>query len=279
MNRSSLILWFFIYCFLFVHKACGADNSPEDTGEKQPLLIGVTENRSPYVYVNKKQVNDGILIRHLNTLCERTQHDCIFIFGSFYPLLEKLQIGSLQALMVIDDAILPETDEVTLTKPLCDTNPVFIQLEINSQNIMREPSDFEGKKLGVLSGSTLHLHLLDDYSELSSIHPYDLLESAAFDLAFNHIDSLFAPEAFYLDKVKMKNLLSTAFPGKKFTAVSSKQAMKFPSNMRLAIPQSNTHLLETLNNGITEERLGGRCSELSELLRQKNLTSKTNPPR
>ena len=242
--------------------SCFAIGAVDSTAMKPLLLIGITENRGPFVYVNNQQVADGILIQTLNTLCQQIEYNCVYEPGEFYPLLEELQIGGVQALMVIDDAILPEVDEVLLSKPLCQMKPVFVQLEDGKKQSTKERQYFEGKKLGVLSGSMMHLNLMDNYSEFASIHPYQLLESGAFDLVFGRIDSLYTTEAFYEDKIKGQNLVSPFYPQKKFEAITLKTPEDFPTSMRLALPGTETTLLTKFDEAITQQQMGKPCASL-----------------
>lgn len=258
-------------CYLMM-----AGKASADTETKLSLLIGIPENRAPYIFTNDRHQLDGILVRPLRALCKHINYDCVFISGSFHPNLEKLQTGGLQVLLLLDDAVLPEVDQVSLSKPLCKINPVFIQVNTSGSDAKQQPSAFEGKRLGVLSGSTLHLDLVDNYYEFASIHPYDLLESAAFDLAFGRIDSLYTSEAFYLDRVEAKSLMSEIPPSQKLGVTFMQEPANFPMGMRLAIPDNETPLLEKFNNAISEKQMGQDCADLIQRKRKTSSLIITN---
>ena len=277
MSRLNPIIFVLLCCIALPYHAYAADDEAPSEA-KLTLLIGIPENRAPFIFLNKKQVIDGILIKPINDLCRHIHYDCVFITGDYYPMLGRLQTGGLQVLVVIDDVILPDIDQIKLTQPLCDIKPVFVQLDDGSKPATKEPNSFEGKRLGVLAGSTMHLQLLDHYSEFASIRPYELMENGAFDLSFGRVDSLYTSEAFYLDKIKAQNLGSQISPQKKFTAVTMKKPASFPSGMRLAIPENETELLKKFDDAMTKENLGGSCSSLLEHNR-KNLSIMINKPR
>lgn len=270
MKRLLCIIPILTCCLMMTSKVSA------DTETKLSLLIGTPQNRAPYIHTNEKHQLDGILVKPLRALCKHINYDCVFIQGSFHPNLERLQNGGLQVLLVLDDAILPEVDQVSLSEPLCKINPVFIQVNTLGSDTKKQPAEFEGKKLGVLSGSTLHLDLVDNYYEFASIRPYDFLESAAFDLAFGRIDSLYASEAFYLDRVEAKSLMSEIPPYQKMGATSTKQPAKFPTGMRLAIPDNETLLLEKFNNAISEKKMGQDCADLIQRKRKTSSLIITN---
>jgi ABC-type amino acid transport substrate-binding protein len=277
MNRLACFSLILIISLLGSSKAFSAAIASK-AESKLTLFVGIPQNRAPFVYTNEIQVVDGVLIKLTKTLCNQLNYDCIFMPGSFYPTLEKLQGGALQALIVLDDVILPEVDEVRLSDPLCKVNPVFIQMEEGNSE-KKQPSDFEGKKLGFLSNTTMHLDLLDNYSEFASLHPYELLESAAFDLAFGRIDSLYVSEAFYLERIAEKNLMPQLFPDKKFEVAYMKEPTDFPTSMRLAIPASDTTLLNRFNKAITEQKMGAGCAGLARIKKNNLSLIGINDPR
>lgn len=279
MNRLSCSILVLAVGLMSFGSAFSAAISSKTTESTLTLFVGIPQNRAPFVYSNRIQAIDGVLIKLLRTLCNHINYDCIFMPGDFYPTLEKLQNGAVQALIVLDDAILPEVDQVSLSDPLCKVNPVFIQVNEEGNNEKKLPSDFEGKKLGFLSNSTMHLDLLDNYSEFASLHPYELLESAAFDLAFGRIDSLYVSEAFYLDRIDAKNLAPQLFPGKKFEAVYMKEPTDFTTGMRLAIPKNDTSLLERFNKAIAGKKMGKRCADLVRINRNNSSLIGINDPR
>ena len=125
----------------------------------------------------------------------------------------------------------------------------------------KKQEDFQRSTIGVLSGSLHHFYLLDEYSSLARIKPYELLESGVLDLVFGRIDSLFADEAFFEARIKNTSLSNIDKPGQ-LVAIKVGQPELSPTAMRLVVRKNDTELLAVLNNNILHSPPA--CTDLLE---------------
>jgi len=230
------------------------------TAQKEIIHIGITANRKPFVYLDEQQQAKGMLVEIINSICTEIDANCIYTVNNFPSLLEKLQNSGLQALLVIDQVVIPDIDYLKLSAPLCKMKPLFVQpASDKSHNAI--PKDYEKKILGVLEGSIMHLDLLDNYSESSQIRPYMLLESGVFDLAHGRIDALYVAESFYHARVKTTRLIDQK-TGRELHAFEVGKNELPKTSIRLAIHESANPLLEKVNAAIKKVDLEQNCLDV-----------------
>jgi hypothetical protein len=166
----------------------------EQKQEKQLFYFGMEINNSPYTGLSNDTQAVGLLITSVSQLCEKIKIKCEFVSNSFSKMLGDIQLDKLDALVIVRQLILPKTDKLKLTIPLCKIQPVFIHSTDFSKSINIE--DLAGTTIGVKEGSRLHFYLIQKYRPEVIIKPYSLLESGLFDLLTNRIDRLATDKAF-----------------------------------------------------------------------------------
>lgn len=217
--------------------------------EQKPitLYIGIDKQRYPYVWMDKYQRAQGILVERLNQVCKKINAQCEFVTGDFYELVQQIQTYQLNGVMVIDQVVFPDIDQLSLTAPLCQFQPVFIQAKDYQKR--NKPEDFQRTILGVQQGSVLHFYLLDHYSNFAQLRPYETLESGLFDLIVGRIDALVTDRAFYQSRVAATIL---GQENQTPVLVATPMSVKFatPSTMMLAISSSNESLFNHLRQAL-----------------------------
>ena len=230
----------------------------ELTIKKNTLYFGVPMNYPPYVFLNKKEETKGLLVDSIKSLCVEIDQECVFIRGSFHQLLNRLEALEIHSLLVIDSVLLPDIDKVLHSQPLCKINPVFIQQIKDGKPFYKSPEDLEKTTIGVLVDSLFHLYLLDNYYSSASIRPYNLLESGLFDLVSGRIDSLFAEQTFFKERVA-KTSLTKVFNVQ--AKVIGDVAFNQPS-MSLVLRKNSPDLLAALNAAIQKRGATDDCARM-----------------
>ena len=175
---------------------------------KDHLFFGITDNHRPHVYLNDEEQPSGSLIDYLSTLCADLDVECSFQTNNFFNHIEQLQGGQINALLVTDSVLLPATDEIIFTPPICKTLPIFIYKIQSDKPVFKSIDQFKNITIGVHQDSSYHLYLLDEYHSHSLIKPYSLIESGIFDLANDRIDALLAEKSFFEARVATTTLAS-----------------------------------------------------------------------
>ncbi len=222
------------------------------------LSIGVPAYRYPYSYADNKQQASGILIEVLKGVCERLKATCSFNIGTTDDLLPDLQALKLNAVLILDTFIVPEVDNIQLSRPLCTLKPVFIQ---NKQDPPRHAiTDYKGTRIAVLEGSIYQIYLLDTYSQLARIKPYLFLENAIFDLVYGRVDALLTEDAFMQERIKNTSLWG--YHG--FTLNYPTPNDLSATAMTLAVRNQDTDLFKQLDKALptTKDQQPPACSEL-----------------
>ncbi|MEB4591305.1 transporter substrate-binding domain-containing protein [Candidatus Thiothrix sp. Deng01] len=211
------------------------------------LFIGIEKNRAPYTYLDKQQQATGILITAVNAVCKKIKATCEFAANDFDTLLQNVQTQQLHGLVVIDALVLPDTDHIKLSPPLCKITPVFIQAEASQHRSKQE--DFAHTTIGVQESSLLYLYLLDDYSSIARLKPYPLLESGVFDLVYGRIDAIFTDAAYFRARVE-NTPFGHADADLRLVETPADGVELPPTTMRLAVREQDTELLSQLEKAI-----------------------------
>lgn len=236
-------------------------NNAEKKAESQDIInIGVTTNRKPFIYLNEGQSTKGMLVQVIESICTEINARCLYTAKEFPNLLYDLQNSSIQLLLVIDDVVLPEIDQLTVSEPLCRMQPLFIQAS-NNESVTVKPEDYKTKTIGVRYGSIMHLDLIDNYSEFASLRPYGLLESGVFDLVNGRIDALYTEASFYHSRVKTAKLISNVTK-EKLHGFMAEEIKLSKTHMRLAADTSNADLIKRINAAMKATKIDQSCLEL-----------------
>ncbi|HHC74119.1 MAG TPA: transporter substrate-binding domain-containing protein [Thiothrix sp.] len=100
----------------------------------------------------------------------------------------------------MDNILIPEVDQVSLSSPMCRMKPVFVIHA--TKKIANSIDDFRSATIGVRKGSTFHFYLLNEYSSIAKIKAYSLLENAIFDLSFDRVDAVLMDQTFFSGRIK-----------------------------------------------------------------------------
>lgn len=190
------------YLSLILYILLGGSNAIAE--EMKQLYIGVERNRVPFAYLNSEQEVTGSLVNEINKICKTLNAKCNFMTGEVDTLLEDLRAFKLHGVLLIDSFVIPKIDKIQLTESICKTKPIFIQKR--SDTVKTKIEEFKGSIIGVKKGSLLHLYLLENYNSLAQLKPYEQLENAVFDLYSGRIHSLFADNAFFMERVANTSL-------------------------------------------------------------------------
>lgn len=178
--------------------------------EIKQLTIGVERNRVPFAYLDSEQEVNGSLVNEIKKICKASNAKCNFVTGEIDKLLVDLRAFKIHGVLIIDSFVIPQIDKIQLTESICKANPVFIQK--SSATIKTKIEEFKGSIIGVKKGSLSHLYLLENYNSLAQLKPYEQLENAVFDLYSNRIQSLFADNAFFMERVANTSLVNESNP-------------------------------------------------------------------
>lgn len=224
--------------------------------EKPPLHIGIPSSRRPYAYLDTQKQPAGILVNAMQRICQHMQVTCHFEAGNPEQLLLDLQAFKFNALLIVDNFIVPEVDKIKLTQPLCKPNPLFIQKA--GEPARSKPEDFRGSTLAVQEGSIFHIYLLDEYSGQTRLKPYPFMDNAVFDLVFGRLDGLFADEAFIQSRIT-----DTALQGYVNFTTTPLDEMELPATaMVLALREQDNDLFEELATALQTTSSGQPCTQL-----------------
>lgn len=233
----------------------------ESSENHRPIYVGVPENRYPYSYKNTENKITGLLIDKISDICEKNSFSCTFIDGDFHENLEKLQTLNIDALLVIDSIIIPDSDEVKTTLPLCKYNAVFVKKVRLSLQKKITNDDLQNKTIGVTAESALHLYALDNYYSFSSIKPYETMESGVFDIFSEKIDILFTEEAFYESRIG-STLLGNRHNGFWLKKLGSDSIDLPETLMTLVLRNNDDELWNKMASAITKQDAEQLCSAL-----------------
>jgi ABC-type amino acid transport/signal transduction systems, periplasmic component/domain len=234
--------------------------SPTDTLEteasKLSLQIGIPLSRHPYAYLDAQKQPAGFLVVAIQQVCQQMQASCQFTGGKTEQLLQDLQTIKVNAVLIVDDFLIPEVDKVKLTAPLCTPNPMFIQKA--GEPLRHKPEDFRGSTLSTQEGSIFQIYLLDEYSAQARIKPYPFMENAIFDLVVGRLDALFADETFIQTQITQ-----TALNGYvEFILTPVDTAGILPTAMTLAIREQDHDLFKALETALPSIKAGQPCTDL-----------------
>ncbi len=239
------------------HAQENLEKTPVDT----QLFIGIQDNRMPYSFFDQEQQPQGVMVESITRLCQQIDAECNFVTADFDQLLHQVQTLQINGLAIIDSLVLPEIDQLSLTKPLCLPEIVFIQRE--TDNPQTTPEDFRGNTLGALEGSLLHLHLLEEYDSNNRLKPYLVLESGIVDLLSQRVDALLTDRAFFQARVTDVKLDKEGL-----TAFKVEKAEISPL-MTLAVHRNNGELLDKLEKAIATSGETPSCTTTLAALGEK----------
>lgn len=227
---------------------------------REALYFGIMDNHRPHVYLNTEEQPSGSLINYIHTLCKELDSECNFSTGSLFNHLEELQSGQINALLITDSVLLPATDEIIFTPPLCTIKPVFIYKIRSGKPDFKSLDEIKNVTIGVHLNSSLHIHLLDEYSSHSHIKPYSLIESGVFDLANDRIDALLAEQSFFEARVATTTLVSKK-KSYYLDTLAEKTELPFKT-MSLALRANDTELYNELSKVIASHGPTESCVDL-----------------
>lgn len=235
----------------------------DDRPEPSQLYIGIAHNRLPYSLYAEKQAPTGILVQQLKKVCKQMNAQCDFVTARFTKLQQELQTFQLNAVLVIDDVPLTDASTVTLTlsPPLCDITPVFIQRYHTHPG--NQLDQFEDRVIGVLENSVFH-HVLADLDQERFKFKYKLypiLESGIMDLVTQRIDALLTDKAFYQDRVA-STVLAKSGSDHQLMATQAQHLELPKTSMRLMVRAKDQALSATLKQTITAIIPSQTCESL-----------------
>ena len=251
---AVLLLGYWLSCLPTY--ATTATDATEPEASKLSLQIGIPIARRPYAYLDTQKQPAGTLIAVIQQVCQQIQANCEFTGGNTEQLLQDLQTIKLNAVLIVDDFIMPEVDNVKLTTPLCTLKPAFIQKA--GAPPRHKPEDFRGSTLAMQEGSIFHIHLLDEYNSQARLKPYPFMENAIFDLVFGRLDALFADETLI-----QAQITQTALNGYvEWMLTPTETADLYPTAMTLAIREQDHDLFKTLDSALSSIKESQSCVSL-----------------
>jgi ABC-type amino acid transport substrate-binding protein len=266
---------FYLSLFLIFSLAPPSLASKESNTDEQQLYIGIEINNSPYISLDSNAQATGLLIKYVRQLCKTISVKCKFVTGNFASMLKAIHLYKLDILLISEQLVLPKTDKLKLTAPLCKIQPVFIHSSDLSNSI--EKQDLTETTIGVQEGSRLHFQLIETYAPQVTIKPYSLLESGLFDLLTHRIERLATDKAFasaHLEKTTFAtHYITTPFSiknggGESKGNISNKELdflsryNFFSTQMTLAVRKDDQHIYEKLTLAIQNKGQTPYCSNL-----------------
>jgi len=278
MPLLSYLFGFLIF-FSVSFPAIAVEGNPKE-GQKQEqelFYFGMEINHMPYMGLGNNTKAVGLLITSISELCKKINIKCEFISDNFSKMLRDIRLDKLDALVIVDQLVLPKTDKLQFTIPLCKVQPVFIHSSDLSSSLNIE--DLSGTTIGVKEGTRLHFYLIQKYSTEVIIKPYSLLESGLFDLLTHRIDRLATDKAFasaHLANMFFaeKRYIITSFGAKGNgnegeSIYNSNKAFDFlvreyffSTQMTLALRDDDIQLYEKLTRAIQARGRTPYCSDL-----------------
>ncbi len=265
LSYLSVFLIFFVTVTSLANEGRNINEEQKQEQGKEQFYIGLEINRMPYVGLGHDTEITGLLTTSARQLCKTIKIKCNFISDSFSNMLRDIQLDKLGALLIVDQLVLPKTDKLKLTLPLCKMQPVFIHSSDLDSNIKVE--NLAETTIGVKKGSRLHFYLIENYTPHVTIKPYSLLQNGLFDLLTDRIDRLATDKAF-----ASANLAKATFAKRYTTTSLSSENNKEPdffnkedfllTQMTLALGEDNTRLYEKLNQAIRARGQTPYCSDL-----------------
>ena len=269
MSFLSYLFGFLIFFgVIFPAIAVEGNQKEEQKQDKELFSFGMEINHMPYTGLDNDTKAVGLLITSISKLCKKIQIKCEFVSDNFIKMLRDIHLDKLDALVIVDQLILPKTDKLQLTIPLCKIEPVFIHSSGVSKSIKVE--DLAGTTIGVKEGSRLHFYLIEKYTPDVIIKPYSLQQSGLFDLLTQRIDRLATYKA-----LASANLAKMSFAKESYisTSLSTKDNSNKESNrlneerflstqMTLALRDDDRQLYEKLTQAIQARGQMPYCSDL-----------------
>lgn len=256
-HLHSLLL---LACIFYSSQIFSAAIEDTDINGMRSIYIGVPESRYPYSYQDESSNNIGILIDRITNICNQSNLRCNFTSGNFHENLGRLHRFKVDAILLIDSVILPDIDQIKLTSPLCQHNPIFVKkVRLSLQKVLTN-EDLKNTTIGVPKDSLFHLYALDNYYSFASIRPYEVLESGVFDIHSGRIDILFAEETFYNARIGKTPLAHrhSRFWLKKLQS----DAVKLPGTLMTLAIRNDDELLDKINSAIDSKGTNSPCTDL-----------------
>jgi ABC-type amino acid transport substrate-binding protein len=267
-------LCLFLLFFAATPSSIAVENDKKEGQQLQQFYIGIEINRMPYSSVDANGKAIGLLTTSISQLCKAIQVKCDFVIGHFDQMLKDIHFQKITALVVLDQLILPKTDKLQLTPPLCTLQPVFIHWSYLTRST--KASKLAGTTIGVQEGSPLHFYLLEKYADKTLIKPYSLLQSGMFDLLTKRIDRLATDKAFASANLKhttfAKKYITTLLSSENIDEEDEDKDIKEPNfldsdiflttQMTLAFRKDDLFLYKKLNQAIRERGQTPYCSDL-----------------
>lgn len=239
---------------------CGVMASAQTPIEEySQLYLGIEDNRFPYTDLDQDRKPAGILLDYIDQLCEQIETDCEYVPIEFDRLLDDIKTFKLNGVIVIDSAQLTDNEQIKLISPLCQPTPVLIQRKNDSP--FTKVEDVKKGTIGVLRGSSPHLHLLNYEKGDVTLKPYLVLESGVIDLVTGRIEALLADAAFFQARVG-NTILGQTEENTRLIAAKADMAGFPTSNITIAIQNNHVAQMTKLEDAMQKTGKPGQCIQL-----------------
>lgn len=136
---------------------------------------------------------NGFDIGLMQTLCQRLDEDCQFVFMSFHELFKALDKGQIDLAVGGIAITLARLDKYIFSLPYKDSQGQFLIL---AKSKIKSISDLNGKKVGVIreeeeDGGVAHQYLVQNYNKNFNIIKYNNMEDLISALSSADIPAAF----------------------------------------------------------------------------------------
>lgn len=231
---------------------------PAAAGEDK-IRFGTDAASPPLTFVGKDGQLAGFDIDIGNALCRATGVKCEWVVEELEELLDGLDRRRYDAILS-SLPIVPELRErVDFTHSYHLQPAAFVAPErVGSIEIGKET--VKGKTIGVRAGTRHETFLRDNFSDIASVKPYDLLAQALLDLKADRLDFVFG------DRIAIVSTFLQTEQGKGYRLVgpSYTDPKWFGHGAGIAVRKDDTALRLRLNRALRAMRTAGTLKKIND---------------
>ena len=202
------------------------------------IRFGVTNFYPPFVFSSKSGYIHGLDIDTVRAICQEINAECTFTPMPLSQMFKSIDNNSMDAIIGAISITPMRKEHYDFTRPYLKSTMSFITLR--SSDI--DPSNIQGKRLGVVKDSTFYTYLLNKYGNGIKLFTYNTNEQLVTALSNKEIDAVLidSPAAHYW----------VGYSTGLFKTIGTPVFLSFDEGYGIAVKKGNSSLLNAINNAL-----------------------------